>query len=103
MHGCCTFAGLRLRLRERGIGLELTGPAYSLLMQEGFDPQYGAREMERAVDRLVVQPLGRALLAGRFVAGTTVQVDARNGEMVLEDDQRTRPAMQGGDLEESSS
>jgi ATP-dependent Clp protease ATP-binding subunit ClpC len=76
---------LRARLRERRINVELTEAAYALLMQAGFDAQYGAREMERAVDRLLVQPLGKALLAGDFAEGTTVWVDTHNGELVLED------------------
>jgi len=44
-----------------------------------------AREMERVIDRLLVQPLGKALLAGHFAEGTTARVDAHNGELVLED------------------
>jgi ATP-dependent Clp protease ATP-binding subunit ClpC len=81
---------LQTRLRERRINIELTEAAYAFLMQAGFDPQYGAREMERTVDRLLVQPLGKALLAGHFAEGTTVHVDARNGELALEDADGTR-------------
>ncbi|MSR64894.1 MAG: ATP-dependent Clp protease ATP-binding subunit [Verrucomicrobiae bacterium] len=75
---------LRARLHERRISLELTDDAYTLLMQEGFDPELGAREMERTVDRLLVQPLGKALLERRFAEGATVRVDARGNEMVME-------------------
>ncbi len=49
------------------------------------------REMERAIDRLLAQPLGRALLEGRFAEGTTVRVDAGDGELLLDDAERTRP------------
>ena len=76
---------LWIRLWERRINIELTEAASALLMQAGFDPQYGAREMERVIDRLLVQPLGKALLAGHFAEGTTARVDAHNGELVLED------------------
>jgi ATP-dependent Clp protease ATP-binding subunit ClpA len=89
------LAGVRARLRERGITLELTEAAYALLMKEGFDPHMGAREMERAVDRLLVQPLGKALLEGRFAEGATVRVDARGREMVMEDVDDTRAAAPG--------
>lgn len=84
--------GLRARLRSQRIDIALTDAAYALLMQEGFDPQFGTRQMERAVERLLVQPLGRALLEGRFAEGATVQVDARGGALVLEDADRTRAA-----------
>ena len=85
---------LRARLRERRVDVELGESAYALLMKEGFRPRFGAREMERAIDRLVVQPLGRALIEGRFGDGTMVRVEARDGELVLleDDPERTRTA-----------
>jgi ATP-dependent Clp protease ATP-binding subunit ClpC len=89
------LGGLRERLRGRRVDVELTEAAYALLMQEGFHAQFGAREMERAIDRLIVQPLGKALLEGRFAEGTTVRVDAADGELLLEDAQRTRPVNLG--------
>jgi ATP-dependent Clp protease ATP-binding subunit ClpC len=93
------LGGLRQRLRGRRVNVELSEAAYDLLMQEGSHPQFGAREMERAIDRLLVQPLGKALLEGRFAEGTTVRVDAGDGELVLEDAQRTRPANLGERLD----
>ena len=83
---------LRSRLREREIEIELTEAAYAVLVQEGFDPRSGAREMERVIGRLLVQPLGRALLEGRFRGPTTVRVDAQDGELYVEDAQETRAA-----------
>lgn len=87
---------LRMRLGERRIHVELTDAAYALLMKEGFDPYFGAREMERAVDRLIVRPLGKALLEGHVAEGTTVRVDVRDGELVLEDAERSHAAHQVG-------
>ena len=81
---------LRARLRERRIDVQLSDAAYALLMKEGFDPAFGAREMERAVDRLVAQPLGKLLLEGRLAEGSIVGVEARDGELVLEDRGETR-------------
>ena len=72
-------------------------------MKEGFDPHFGAREMERAIDRLLVQPLGKALLEGRFAEGTTVRVDARDEKLVLEDAERTRAVNLGDRLKEGES
>ena len=57
--------GLRERLLERRIEVILDGSAYEVLMKEGFSRELGAREMERAVERLLAQPLGKALLEGR--------------------------------------
>jgi ATP-dependent Clp protease ATP-binding subunit ClpC len=74
---------LRLRLKEKGIRLELTEAADALLMLEGFDPKFGAREMERTIARFVAEPLGAGIVEGRFGPGVAVCADARDGRMLL--------------------
>ena len=69
------LARLRERLAERRIELEVTDEAKELLAEEGWDPAYGARPLKRAIQRLVENPLARALLEGRFAEGDTVRVD----------------------------
>ena len=63
-------------LKERGIRLELTQAARELLIKEGYDPQYGARPMRRAIQRLIQDPLALKLLNGDFQEGDTLEVDA---------------------------
>jgi ATP-dependent Clp protease ATP-binding subunit ClpB len=63
-------------LAERGLKLELTQAADDLLMTEGYDPQYGARPMRRAIQRLIQDPLAMHLLSGEFSTGDTVVADA---------------------------
>jgi len=75
---------LRERLAQRGISLEVTDAAKELLAEEGWDPAYGARPLKRAIQRLLENPLARALLEGRFAEGDVVRVDARDGELVFE-------------------
>jgi ATP-dependent Clp protease ATP-binding subunit ClpC len=84
------LAHLHWRLRERQIEIDLTDAAYDLLMEEGYDPTFGAREMERAFDRLLVQPLARALLEGRIFKGSRVRADACDGVLVLRDSGSSR-------------
>ncbi len=72
-------------LRARNIRLVLTEDAYALLLEEGFDPQFGAREMERTVDRLLTTPLSTALLEGRLVHGSTMHVEVSDGQLVFVD------------------
>jgi ATP-dependent Clp protease ATP-binding subunit ClpA len=67
---------LRRRLAEHDLTLELTPAADALIGREGHDPRFGARPLRRAVQRLVENPLARALLEGRFPAGSTITVDA---------------------------
>jgi ATP-dependent Clp protease ATP-binding subunit ClpB len=63
-------------LRDRGLRLELTEAARDMLIQEGYDPHYGARPMRRAIQRLIQDPLALKLLNGEFQEGDTVEVDA---------------------------
>ena len=70
-------------LAERDLGLFVTPAAKELLAHEGFDPTYGARPLKRAIQRLVQDPLALKILAGEFVSGDTVEVDAQDGKVVF--------------------
>jgi ATP-dependent Clp protease ATP-binding subunit ClpB len=75
--------GLRQRLAERHIALELTPAAREHLAQEGFDPIYGARPLRRAIQREIVQPLAIRLLRGDFRDGETILVDVIDGQFTF--------------------
>jgi ATP-dependent Clp protease ATP-binding subunit ClpB len=64
------------RLEDRKIHVELTPAARTLLVQEGYDPAYGARPLKRTIQRLVLDPLAREVLEGRFHEGDRVLIDA---------------------------
>ncbi len=72
------------RVRERGIEVELSEDAKTLLGNLGYDPTYGARPLKRVVQRQLVDKLALALLEGEFREGDTVRVDAREGELAFE-------------------
>ena len=72
---------LRKNLEERGITLELDQSARDLLVQEGYDPVYGARPLKRAIQSLIQNALAVKLLEGEIKSGQTVRVSAENGEM----------------------
>jgi ATP-dependent Clp protease ATP-binding subunit ClpB len=72
------------RVRERGIEVELTDTARTLLGNLGYDPTYGARPLKRVIQKRLVDPLALAILEGRFASGDVVRVDAAEGELVLE-------------------
>ncbi len=72
------------RVRERDIDVELTEAARTLLGNLGYDPTYGARPLKRVIQKRLVDPLALAILEGKFLPGDTVQVDAADGELVLE-------------------
>ena len=69
-------ADLATRLEEHDLRLVLTPAAKALIGREGNDPHYGARPLKRAVQRLLENPLARALLEGKFKPGSTIKADA---------------------------
>jgi ATP-dependent Clp protease ATP-binding subunit ClpB len=67
--------GLRRRLAERRISLEVTEVARNHLARVGYDPVYGARPLRRAIQREVETPVARLIVAGKLPDGGTVRVD----------------------------
>ena len=72
------------RLADQGLRVELTEEARKWLAQEGFDPQFGARPLRRALQRYVESPLSVQLLRGEFQHGDLVIVDVEEQELVFE-------------------
>jgi len=70
------LADLQRRLATQDVGLALTPAARALVAREGTDPTFGARPLKRTIQRLVENPLAKALIEGRFKAGQSVSVDA---------------------------
>ena len=69
------LGGLRKRLAERKMMLQLTPEAAEEIAREGFDPVYGARPLKRTIQKDLVQPLAVRLLQGDFGDGDTIVVD----------------------------
>jgi ATP-dependent Clp protease ATP-binding subunit ClpB len=75
--------GLRGRLADRRITLELTEPARALIARNGYDPVYGARPLRRYIQRVVETQIGRALLSGEILDGATITLDSDGEELVV--------------------
>jgi ATP-dependent Clp protease ATP-binding subunit ClpC len=67
------------RLKEKEIDMTLAENARELLIEKGFDPNYGARPMRRAVERYLEDPLAEALLRGTVKTGDKVRVTRKQG------------------------
>jgi ATP-dependent Clp protease ATP-binding subunit ClpB len=72
---------LRKNLAERDITIELDDSARELIIEEGYDPVYGARPLKRAIQSLIQNPLAVSLLKGDIHGGSTIRVAAENGAM----------------------
>jgi ATP-dependent Clp protease ATP-binding subunit ClpB len=70
------LADLARRLADQDLVLELTAAARALIVREGTDPAFGARPLKRTIQRLVENPLARALVAGEFKPGDRITADA---------------------------
>ncbi|GAB3308379.1 ATP-dependent Clp protease ATP-binding subunit [Geodermatophilus aquaeductus] len=74
----------RRRLRAQGIEVEFTPEAVRWLAERGFEPQFGARPLRRAIQREVDNRLSRLMLDGRVRSGHRVRVVVRDGDLDLE-------------------
>src|SRR5204863_4478445 len=72
------------RMRAQRVELEASDEAVQYLANAGFDPQYGARPLRRAIQRLLEDELSERLLAGDIEPGQRVQMDVRDGRLAVE-------------------
>jgi ATP-dependent Clp protease ATP-binding subunit ClpB len=71
------------RVREKGVEVELTDEARTLLGNLGYDPTYGARPLKRVIQKQLIDKLALRLLDGELSAGDRVVVDAEDGELTF--------------------
>jgi ATP-dependent Clp protease ATP-binding subunit ClpB len=74
---------LAKRLEARKIALELTEKARALLVEEGYDPVYGARPLKRTIQRKLLDPLALEMLRGAFADGDTIRVEAAGDDLAF--------------------
>ncbi len=70
------FDFLQARLRERQMDIEITEAALDRIADAGFDPVYGARPLKRAIQQEIENSLAQEILAGKFLAGDVIVIDA---------------------------
>jgi ATP-dependent Clp protease ATP-binding subunit ClpB len=75
--------GLVKRLEDRKIRVELTDRAKDLIIEEGYDPTYGARPLKRSIQRRILDPLAIKVLEGQFREGDTVNIDVKAGDLTF--------------------
>jgi ATP-dependent Clp protease ATP-binding subunit ClpC len=74
---------LRKRLAEHHVSFELTDSAKAFLAKEGYDPQYGARPLRRAIQKHIEDRLSEDLLLGKITKGNTLVIDEEDGGLVV--------------------
>jgi ATP-dependent Clp protease ATP-binding subunit ClpB len=71
------------RLAAQQLSLDIDSSAKRLIAKEGYDPQFGARPLKRAIQDQLLDPLATKLLVGDFKAGDRIHVTAPDGELVF--------------------
>ena len=77
------LGSLKKRLAAQDLRLEVSEAALDVLAQAGFDPIYGARPLKRAIQSEIENPLAKALLEGKYAAGSTIKVEAEGDTLVF--------------------
>jgi len=72
------------RLRERDIHVDISDEAKDFIVDRGYDPDFGARPIRRAIERYIEDPLSEELLKGRFKHGDNIHVNVKDGHLVFE-------------------
>ncbi|MBL4950962.1 ATP-dependent protease ATP-binding subunit ClpC [Neobacillus sp. OS1-32] len=76
------------RLREQNISIELTAAARDKIAEEGYDPEYGARPLKRAIQKHVEDRLSEELLRGTLLTGQHAIIDVADGEFTVKTAER---------------
>jgi ATP-dependent Clp protease ATP-binding subunit ClpB len=77
------FEILKRRLADQDIEITLSAAAIDKLVEEGYDPVYGARPLKRVIQRRVENPLAQKILAGVFPPGCAVEVEWHDGDFTF--------------------
>ncbi|MBN1563685.1 MAG: ATP-dependent Clp protease ATP-binding subunit [Anaerolineae bacterium] len=81
------------RLTAQHLTIRLDESARQLLLEDGYDPAYGARPLRRAIQQHITRPLSTAILEDTFGAGDTIKIVAQNGELVFQKVRRSSDSL----------
>lgn len=83
--------GLKRRLREKDLRIHVYQGAYELIAQRGYSQEYGARELRRAFERMVVNPISEKMMSGEFGRGDRIEVLDEDGALIFRKDANMEP------------
>jgi len=87
------------RLKDRGLELVLTNDAEEYLIDEGFNPEYGARPLRRSIENLIENPLSEDILSGRYkncdLISVRVEGEGRDRKLIFEPTKKGEEALAG--------
>jgi ATP-dependent Clp protease ATP-binding subunit ClpB len=78
------FERVKEMLSENGMHLEISDSAINWVAQAGFDPQYGARPLKRAIQKYILNRLSKEILAGKITRDSNIRIEVRDDELTFE-------------------
>ena len=81
---------LKTRIKQQGIEVDVTEDAISKIVEEGHDPEYGARPLKRAIQRRIEDKLSEELLKGNVQKGDHVTIDYKDDQFIVLDNQNVQ-------------
>jgi len=75
---------LKNMVKDKNIAIKVTDDALDYLVDKGFDPKMGARPLQRVIDQEIKRPLSKQILFGSLKNGGNVNIDFKNGELILD-------------------
>ena len=75
--------GIAKMLEQNNVKLKVTEPAIELLAREGYDPDFGARPVKRAIQRLLLNDLSKAMLGGTLQQNVPIEVDVKDDHLTF--------------------
>ncbi len=72
-----------LRLKEKSISLSITERAKKLLIEKGYDPQFGARPLKRVIQQQILDPLAMDMISGRVKTGEKITIDVQGSKIIV--------------------
>jgi ATP-dependent Clp protease ATP-binding subunit ClpA len=72
------------RVAKKGVRIQLTAEALGYLIDQGYNPDFGARPLKRAIERLVEDPLSEGLLRGEFKDAKEIKISLKDNHLLFE-------------------
>ena len=88
------LAEFKARLEPQEIQVRITPGAKNLIADKGFDQAYGARYLERAIQKMLEDPLAEEILQGRFGEGSKIRVTKKGEELVFDEERDSDEAVE---------
>jgi ATP-dependent Clp protease ATP-binding subunit ClpC len=76
--------GVEARVAKKGIKIELNAEALEFLIDQGYNPDYGARPLKRAIERLIEDPLSESILRGEFLDAKEIKIKMKDKHLFFD-------------------